>query len=891
VRFRVLGPVEIHTDDDRVLTLASRRERLLLGILLLTAGRLVSLDELIRLIWDEEPPASARTSSYIYIARIRQMLVATGGAAALTRQQGGYRLDVNRDAVDAHQFRRLVNQAAKTADLAGRERLLSAALALWRGRPLEDAATDEQRDRLTADLDEAHLHAVEELLAVRLELGRAREVLPDLARAAAEYPLRERLVELQMRALHQAGRSTEALSVYARARASLADELGLDPSPALQEVHRAILRSELLLPTAGDRSSRPENAFRYASHLLERFLGDRGRVEDRDRAIELFETALATGRLRSDDDEFARAALGPLLALRAAETGSSADAERGHHHLQLLVDEAPADSALRRQAQRLLESEHESEAIRAALARLSPSLQDRRAPDVGWAGSSHSNEPPDDPGPGVSGPAGAVLPSSREPDRYLVGEVPGRVRVDAELSLIVSITSESPEPGLPAAPLRGLRPGPLGTPVTVIVRPDAGLVALGELQQIITVPQRGGGSPIRFALRARTVGLARIRVTAWVGGTFLAELRLEVSVESGQPGADSQRRTAPIGELRGDPGEVTLQVNLDGSRYSFQLLSQSVMSGPVVAESLAAEPGEAVERTVAMLRRMASDASAYTPPLAARWVRETGAGLWRDLVPRSIQDQFWHLRDSITSFTIACNHDTVPWELLYPLTPTDDAGFLVEQFPVLRRVYDQPRSHRILLGEARYIVPPGSPANARDEVAAIRRVLHQPGNSTIADLAELLDLLDAGDLGLLHFACHNTFSLEAGGSSIKMGGGPFVPQLLNSAVARRRLAASRPLIFVNACRSAGVVAEYTRMMGWAEQFMAAGAGAFIGTLWPVRSTRASLFAEAFYAALVAGQDLGQASLAARRATKVDADPTWLAYTTYGDPTAVGTLAR
>ena len=304
-----------------------------------------------------------------------------------------------------------------------------------------------------------------------------------------------------------------------------------------------------------------------------------------------------------------------------------------------------------------------------------------------------------------------------------------------------------------------------------------------------------------------------------------------------------------------------------------------------MAESLTEEPGQAVERTVAMLRKMAGDVSGYSPALAARWVRETGTGLWQDLVPRLIQDQFWQLRDSITSFTIACEDDTVPWELLYPLSPTNDAGFLVEQFPVLRRVYDQRRSDRILLGDARYVVPPGSPAKAQDEVTAIRQILGQADGSTIADLADLLALLDAGSTGLLHFACHNTFSLEGGGSSIKMVGGAFVPQLLNSAVGRRCLADRSPLIFVNACRSAGVSAEYTQMMGWASQFMAAGAGAFIGTLWPVRSSQASLFAEAFYAAFMAGADLGRASLTARQATKDDGDPTWLAYTTYGDPTA------
>ena len=488
---------------------------------------------------------------------------------------------------------------------------------------------------------------------------------------------------------------------------------------------------------------------------------------------------------------------------------------------------------------------------------------------------------------GDAGSLGGPGQPAPEPDRYLVGELPSRVQVGEELSLIVSITTELPELGLEVAPLPGLHAGPQGAQVTLVIHPEIGLLALGELQETVTVPQHGDCPPIRFAFKARAIGLSRVRITAWLGGTFLAQLRLEVSIEPERPAAEIQRRGAPIGELQADPGEVTLQVTSDGARYSIQLLSRRYQSGPLPAKSLTEKPGQAVERTVAMLRKMASETSGYSPALAARWVRETGTGLWRDLVPPLIQERFWQLRGSITSFTIACDDDTVPWELLYPLSPADDEGFLVEQFPVLRRVYEQYRSDRVMIGDARYVVPPGSPDNAENEVTAIRRILGQPAGPPITGLADLLDLLDAGSTGLLHFACHNTFSLETGGSSIKMVGGGFVPQLLNSAVSRHSLADRSPLIFVNACRSAGTAAEYTKMMGWASQFMAAGAGAFIGTLWPVRSTRASKFAEAFYDALAAGVDLGHASLTARQATKDDADPTWLAYTVYGDPTAMG----
>jgi CHAT domain-containing protein len=94
------------------------------------------------------------------------------------------------------------------------------------------------------------------------------------------------------------------------------------------------------------------------------------------------------------------------------------------------------------------------------------------------------------------------------------------------------------------------------------------------------------------------------------------------------------------------------------------------------------------------------------------------------------------------------------------------------------------------------------------------------------------------------------------------------------------------LVFINACRSAGVIPEYTQMMGWAQQFMAAGAGAFVGTLWAVRSEAACAFAEAFYHALTSGSPLGEAARTARiDASRNSSDATWLAYTVYGDPTA------
>ena len=139
---------------------------------------------------------------------------------------------------------------------------------------------------------------------------------------------------------------------------------------------------------------------------------------------------------------------------------------------------------------------------------------------------------------------------------------------------------------------------------------------------------------------------------------------------------------------------------------------------------------------------------------------------------------------------------------------------------------------------------------------------------------------------VLHFAGHNTFTDESG-SLISLDGGPLRPSDLSYARQRHAFESTRPLVFLNGCRTAGEVPGFTQMIGWASEFMGAGAGAFIGSLWAVRSAAAMAFAAEFYRALVRdGETLGLASLRARQAIAADeGDPTWLAYTVYGNPSA------
>src|SRR2546423_5314520 len=250
VQFRLLGPVEVQSDDGRVHTLARRQERDVLAVLLLNPGRVTPVDRLVALLWNDNPPGEPRRALHSHVSRIRRLLTEVGAAdydVALASPDGGYLLSIDPNLIDAHRFRRLVATAGQSVGLAERDRLLREALALWHGPPLNRPTTDPLRQRLCTDLDELYLQAQEQSLATGIDLGRHHELLADLAQLSIEYPSRQRLTELYMRALHLDGRTADALDVYQRSRGNLADTLGIDPDPALQDLHTAILRGEVLV--------------------------------------------------------------------------------------------------------------------------------------------------------------------------------------------------------------------------------------------------------------------------------------------------------------------------------------------------------------------------------------------------------------------------------------------------------------------------------------------------------------------------------------------------------------------------------------------------------------------------------------------------------------------
>ncbi|GLF98891.1 AfsR/SARP family transcriptional regulator [Streptomyces yaizuensis] len=246
MRFRVLGGLEWYLHGDP-LEIGRRRERLLLGLLLLDINRVMPAHRLIDFLWDDvEPPSSARGSLQVHVSRLRGRFQESGAAAhgfTLARAGDGYLVEGDPLAVDLHRFRARVQRAERTDDPAERLLVIEEALADWGGPVLAGTASDALVRRLGIGLEELHLSAVTHRAEARLALGQRGLLLEELARATAEHPHHERLAALRMIALYRADHRGEALEVYHAIRVRLAEDLGLDPRADLRRVHELVLRA------------------------------------------------------------------------------------------------------------------------------------------------------------------------------------------------------------------------------------------------------------------------------------------------------------------------------------------------------------------------------------------------------------------------------------------------------------------------------------------------------------------------------------------------------------------------------------------------------------------------------------------------------------------------
>jgi DNA-binding SARP family transcriptional activator/tetratricopeptide (TPR) repeat protein len=261
MRFRVLGPLEVWSGGDWT-DISADKWRVLLACLVLKAGQIVPTKTLISELWGETPPPTANNLISIYVVQLRRVIGDADGHF-IVYHKPGYQLKVDADDTDLQQFEYLMaagRDALAGGDAEAAVNLLREAEGLWRGGFLADVPASPLVAAESERAVELRVSAAELRIEASLQCGRDREVIPELRRLVAQYPLRERLWLLLMRSLLGAGRQAESLDAYGHARAVIAEKLGVEPGPELQQMYAELLAADTGPPSPSRSDLPPDEA-------------------------------------------------------------------------------------------------------------------------------------------------------------------------------------------------------------------------------------------------------------------------------------------------------------------------------------------------------------------------------------------------------------------------------------------------------------------------------------------------------------------------------------------------------------------------------------------------------------------------------------------------------
>jgi DNA-binding SARP family transcriptional activator len=253
MEINVLGPLTARENGVSVVPTAAK-PRQILSLLALQSDRVVTVATLMEEIWGEDIPRSAATTLQTYILQLRRKIAAAldgdpsrQAKDVLVTQHGGYLLQVQPGQVDAHEFTRITasgRAAHEAGDYAAASELLGQALKMWRGSALVDVRVGTVLELEVLRVEEDRMAALERRIDADLKLGRHTEIVPELRVLVARHPMHENFCAQLMTALHRSGSAWRALEAYQRLRVTLVDELGLEPSARLQQLHQAVLSAD-----------------------------------------------------------------------------------------------------------------------------------------------------------------------------------------------------------------------------------------------------------------------------------------------------------------------------------------------------------------------------------------------------------------------------------------------------------------------------------------------------------------------------------------------------------------------------------------------------------------------------------------------------------------------
>jgi predicted ATPase/DNA-binding SARP family transcriptional activator/class 3 adenylate cyclase len=292
VNYRILGPFEVTRGGEK-LAVGGPRQQAVLVALLMHANEVVATDQLIEMVWGDSAPAKAANTLHGYVFHLRRALEPTRGqgkpAEILVSEPNGYRLHARPDEIDAAQFERLADHGRRlleAGDSRAAELTLTEALGLWRSDPLPGFEDHEFATTEISRLRERRTQAAEDHLAALLNTGEHDAVIAAAETLCTQHPWRERLWGLRMTALYRVGRQADALAAFQTVRATLIDELGVEPGPDLRALEQRILAQDVeldLSPTTGAKAAPPDSPPHGLPHPVSSFIGredDISRVAD-----------------------------------------------------------------------------------------------------------------------------------------------------------------------------------------------------------------------------------------------------------------------------------------------------------------------------------------------------------------------------------------------------------------------------------------------------------------------------------------------------------------------------------------------------------------------------------------------------------------------------------
>jgi hypothetical protein len=489
-------------------------------------------------------------------------------------------------------------------------------------------------------------------------------------------------------------------------------------------------------------------------------------------------------------------------------------------------------------------------------------------------------EPPHKSPPARVVESGTSEPEHRQPERrHLVGRVDSTVEPEREFVLSLQVKTVIPQ-ARPSQEQSALPVDMFQGELVAILTTDTPFEVIGSAEVRIPVPRTGDGPECAFVLRATGSGEGEIRVDVHLGVERLGTLRFKVNAIHPAHPREPQSGTIGLRKVQLLPGLVKVQfIPMGKGRQLIQLVVGDRFGNLYPLKINEKVLNQHLLRITDKLNAMGDGTASGSLSKKRLELYGIGRKIFKLLPPDFLSE--FSLR-SAEAESLGIEGDCrLPWELM---ADSSDVSFLSERLRVSRWLHGYDPVPLIQVRKAIFAYSERT-TKARTEVQNIGALVHPDRKPTcVAESEELYERIEAGDFDLFHFAGHTTDKDPASPGSLELSGDDAFTLDLMEAVPDRSMTRFRPVIFLNACGTADTGGGQTLFDRWAEAFIKRGAGAFIGSLWNIRSVTANKFGEEVYRSIRNGEatTLGQAiDLARKRSVRDPSDPTRLAYALYG----------